>query len=446
VILEIRAGPLTGKQFPVPEGEPLMVGRTERANVVVSGDSQISGVHFAVEWDGKVCRVIDRRSTNGTLLNGNRVTESTLRDGDVITAGDTRFIVRFVPEAKRPTQQPADASQPAPPSPGAAASSPPSMTPPSASGAAIAGAMAGSAAAVTAGAAAAMHAPAVPAGGGKALLGLPALPIALGVKVPEIPPMPALPGIPAVPGLAMSSVPGMPALPGVPGVALPAMPAVPGIPNVALPSVAMPQVPAIPSLPAVAIPQVPRPVVPVLSAAQLAAVAAEAARRALKALWQPSLVVGGWKFMMIPKGWVIPEERIGINCAHLGVFPAHILAGEEPLGAAGALGQLRDFHIKMFRDSLPAPRITEQKAPEIPGAEKVLAMDVVYKHDSGAGVLLRRLYAQNGQVAGTLTLMTLMADFAKLVPDLQVIQSGLRFEPQQPAPSARIPGSVGAPA
>lgn len=459
VILEVRAGPLTGKQFLVPEGQPLTVGRTERANVAVPGDTQISGVHFAVEWDGKVCRVIDRRSTNGTLLNGNRVRESTLRDGDVITAGDTRFLVRFVSERdmakeqkparqevdrEQSDRQPSGAAQPASVAPAALIGLPPSLVPPAMPGAAFPGAMAGGAAAVLPGAMSGAPLPAMPAGASKALLGLPALPIALGVKVPQIPSPPALPGMPVVPALAVPAVPSMPAVPQISGVAMPGVPSVPSIPNVVLPSIALPQAPAFPSIPPVAIPQIPRPVVPTLTAAELAAMAAEAARRALKALWRPSLMVGGWKFMVIPKGWVVPEERTGINCAHQGVFPAHILAGEEPLAAGAALDQLRDAHVKMLRENLQDPRITEHKAPEIPGAEKVLAMDVVYKLPSGAGVLLRRLYAQNGQMAGALTLMTLADDFARIVPDLQVIQSGLRFEPQQPAPPAAIPGLIGA--
>ncbi len=284
-----------------------------------------------------------------------------------------------------------------------------------------------------------------PAGAHKLLLGLPFVPIPLGVHVPQIPPVLALPGMPTIP--ALPAIPGMPAVPQIPGVALPAipsLPSVPGIPNVALPNVSLPQAPAIPNLPA--LPQLPRPIIPTFSAAQLAAMAAEAARRALAALWQPSLVVGGWKFMVIPQGWVVPEERIGINCAHKGVFPAHILAAEEPLAAGAALVELRDAHIHMMRAHMREPRITENKPPEIPGAGAVLAVDVVYKLDSGQAVLLRRLYAQSGQMAGVLTLTTLLDEFSRILPDLQIIQSGLRFEPQQPAVPAAVPGLAAAPA
>lgn len=464
VVLEIRAGPLTGKQFAVPEGEPLTVGRTERANVAVPGDTQMSGVHFALEWDGKVCRVVDKRSTNGTLLNGNPVSESTLRDGDVIGAGNTKFIVRFMrspqnaatPEAAgvAPVSQAVAGSPEKKTSPEApradlpAVPSIPQVTVPNIPSAPAAPAIpaipTGPAILAVSGIAAAAM-PGAPGGAHGLLVGLPALPIALGMKVPQIPAVPVMPAIPGKPSVSAPAIPNMPGVPQVPGVALPGMPGVPSMPNVAIPSVALPQTPGIPSLPGVAVPQIPRPVVPALTAAQLAAMVEEAARRALKALWQASLVVGGWKFMVIPKGWVVPEERIGIHCAHPGLFPAHILAGEEPLGEGAALVALRDAHVSMMRASMEEQRITEHQPPQIPGAEKVLAMDVVYKNSNGAGVLLRRLYAQNGRMAGVLTLMTLMDEFARIVPDLQVIQSGLRYEPKQPALAASIPGSTAAP-
>jgi hypothetical protein len=463
IYLEIMSGPLTGKQAAVPEDRALTVGRGERAGLAVPGDTRISGVHFAVEWDGKVCRVMDRRSTNGTTLNGNPVTEAIVREGDMIGAGDTKFVVRFGAQAQQPspTAQPAAGSSPPPAAPAGSPASRASASVPSVSVPAVPSvpqvpsinvpavpavpsgpsipAMPGIAAVGVPAVLAGTGMPTAPAGAHKMLLGLPFVPIPLGVHIPQIPPGPVMPGMP---GFAIPGVPSMPAIPQIPNVSLPGMPTLPSVPSLAVPSVALPQVPAIPSLPA--LPTLPRPIIPTFSAAELAAMLAEAARRALKALWQPSLVVGGWKFMVIPKGWVVPEERIGINCAHQGVFPAHILAAEEPLSEGGALQQLRDTHIYMFRQHMHEPRITEHKPPQIPGAGTVLAMDVVYKLDSGASVLLRRIYAQSGQIAGVLTLMTLMDDFPRILPDLQIIQSNLRFEPQQPPPSGAIPGLISA--
>jgi hypothetical protein len=58
----------------------------------------MSGVHFAVECGPNGCRVIDKKSTNGTLLNGAKIQEAMLATGDEIKSGQTVFVVRIVPD------------------------------------------------------------------------------------------------------------------------------------------------------------------------------------------------------------------------------------------------------------------------------------------------------------------------------------------------------------
>ena len=68
----------------------------------------MSRVHFALEWDGRACRLRDLSGPAGTLVNGRRAFNATVGDGDRIAAGGTVFAVRI--EA-RGALAPADASE-----------------------------------------------------------------------------------------------------------------------------------------------------------------------------------------------------------------------------------------------------------------------------------------------------------------------------------------------
>lgn len=96
VNLEIQSGSLAGKRLVIKEGETVTVGRTENADFAIPEDTFLSRVHFAVGCSGTVCRVIDRKSANGTFVNGSKITEVTIQDGDEIVAGKTRFRVSIV--------------------------------------------------------------------------------------------------------------------------------------------------------------------------------------------------------------------------------------------------------------------------------------------------------------------------------------------------------------
>jgi hypothetical protein len=102
VILKIQAGSLTGKMVEVKEGQTITVGRTDRSDVIIPQDNLLSSLHFAVELRGTTCRLVDRKSRNGTSVNGSRVSESVLHDGDEIRAGNTSFIVRVLQTKQAP--------------------------------------------------------------------------------------------------------------------------------------------------------------------------------------------------------------------------------------------------------------------------------------------------------------------------------------------------------
>ncbi|MGH9431416.1 MAG: FHA domain-containing protein, partial [Terriglobia bacterium] len=92
--LEIENGPFAGQRISAAEGQTVTVGRTRRSSFAISHDTFLSGVHFALECGGASCRLVDRQSANGTFVNGKRVTEVEVQDGDEVAAGSTKFRVR----------------------------------------------------------------------------------------------------------------------------------------------------------------------------------------------------------------------------------------------------------------------------------------------------------------------------------------------------------------
>lgn len=94
LILEVISGPKKGQKIEAGSGQTIRIGRTPKADVP-TGDTFMSGAHFAVECDANGCRLRDLNSRNGTKLNGELVTEAVLKNGDQIHAGRTNFVVRI---------------------------------------------------------------------------------------------------------------------------------------------------------------------------------------------------------------------------------------------------------------------------------------------------------------------------------------------------------------
>src|SRR5580700_682323 len=101
VLLEISAGPFAGKKVGVATGQTVTFGRAAgRAQFALPHDTFMSGVHFAVECGSGGCRVQGRKSSNGTFLNGARISDAMLANGDEIKSGQTIFAVKIVADAK----------------------------------------------------------------------------------------------------------------------------------------------------------------------------------------------------------------------------------------------------------------------------------------------------------------------------------------------------------
>src|SRR5262249_13600261 len=87
-----------GKRVAVVGGQTVTIGRTSRANFAIPHDTFMSGVHLSVECGPKGCILTDQKSSNGTFVNGARVTQVLLNGGDEIRCGHTDFVVRIVDE------------------------------------------------------------------------------------------------------------------------------------------------------------------------------------------------------------------------------------------------------------------------------------------------------------------------------------------------------------
>ena len=79
-------------------GPEIIIGRGSTATVILS-DSGASRHHARILWSGKIGGLEDLQSTNGTILNGTRITSSPLDQGDVIQIGGTKLIFRILPGA-----------------------------------------------------------------------------------------------------------------------------------------------------------------------------------------------------------------------------------------------------------------------------------------------------------------------------------------------------------
>jgi hypothetical protein len=95
VRLVVRRSPSLGEgdEFPL-NSAPITVGRAGQNDLVLDGDEFASARHARIEVRGDGVWVQDLDSTNGTYVNGSRVTGAQRMDaGDVLRVGETDLVV-----------------------------------------------------------------------------------------------------------------------------------------------------------------------------------------------------------------------------------------------------------------------------------------------------------------------------------------------------------------
>jgi hypothetical protein len=86
-----------GKRFPLRTGRSV-IGRGSDADVTLD-DTGASRHHAEVLWDGRRAQLNDLGSTNGTILNGQRITKAPLPADSVIEIGRTRIAFRVLAQS-----------------------------------------------------------------------------------------------------------------------------------------------------------------------------------------------------------------------------------------------------------------------------------------------------------------------------------------------------------
>ncbi len=97
--LVVTTEELAGKTFDLAL-DTTTIGRGPD-NVIRIEDSTISHHHATIQINGNEVTLRDLNSTNGTRVNGQRITEAKLAQGDTVRFG--RVELRFVGEAKKTT-------------------------------------------------------------------------------------------------------------------------------------------------------------------------------------------------------------------------------------------------------------------------------------------------------------------------------------------------------
>jgi len=139
----MRSGPTVGKAFPL-DAQEVSIGR-DAVNIIAINDAEISRKHARMELRGSTYVIQDLGSTNGTFINGTRITGmQVLNPGDTVSFGEGIVLVyepvvdvnATILSSKLPQatfQRPAPAPVPAPmptPVPAPAWVRPPAPVPP----------------------------------------------------------------------------------------------------------------------------------------------------------------------------------------------------------------------------------------------------------------------------------------------------------------------------
>ncbi|NUQ01762.1 MAG: FHA domain-containing protein, partial [Armatimonadetes bacterium] len=91
--LLVLDGPHRGRVLEVKAAEPVVIGRSPRADLVIN-DTFVSREHATFFRRGDEVAVLDNDSSNGVYVNGERIRMIHLTDGDEVRIGRTHF--RFV--------------------------------------------------------------------------------------------------------------------------------------------------------------------------------------------------------------------------------------------------------------------------------------------------------------------------------------------------------------
>ncbi len=102
VVLEILDGPAAGQVFRFRDHDTFSLGRSDTSSLRLDDDLVVSRNHLQIEIDPPRCCVRDLQSANGTFVNGERIAERWLKNGDTVSGGKTLIRVLIEETAEDP--------------------------------------------------------------------------------------------------------------------------------------------------------------------------------------------------------------------------------------------------------------------------------------------------------------------------------------------------------
>src|SRR5437764_1738957 len=110
--LEVVSGKAAGMSLLIDD--ELVIGRLAQGAGRLADDEEISRSHARLSVDSRgLCAIEDLGSTNGTFVNGMRVTApQALSEGDTIEVGNTTLVMREISRPQEPPPAPVPASPP----------------------------------------------------------------------------------------------------------------------------------------------------------------------------------------------------------------------------------------------------------------------------------------------------------------------------------------------
>lgn len=96
---KLIVNPTSSARREVALGKTLLSIGRDPSNDVVLPDAMVSRRHAVIEYRGNRYYLRDCNSSNGSLVNGDRVTECNLHDGDLVAIGTARLLFREDPVA-----------------------------------------------------------------------------------------------------------------------------------------------------------------------------------------------------------------------------------------------------------------------------------------------------------------------------------------------------------
>jgi eukaryotic-like serine/threonine-protein kinase len=96
VNLKVTSGPYKGRIFSFTQHDSFLIGRSPDAHLCLPNDRYFSRHHCLLEINPPHSYLRDLGSTNGTFLNGYRVQDASLNNGDRIQCGETMLLVEVM--------------------------------------------------------------------------------------------------------------------------------------------------------------------------------------------------------------------------------------------------------------------------------------------------------------------------------------------------------------